>query len=66
MKHALKKTWKILILVAVLTSAAFPFVSPPAEAIPACGKCTDGSFSNSTMRCSDAASNCSECTVCAK
>jgi hypothetical protein len=49
----------------LLSGAAMPLVSPRAEAIPRCGKCADGT-SGSDYVCSGSASNCSECTVCAK
>lgn len=65
MKTVLKKTWKVLLLVAFLAGAAFPFVSPPAEAIPRCGEC-EGGTSGGDYSCSGSHTNCSECTVCAE
>lgn len=66
MKTALKKTWKVLLLVAFLAGAAVPFVSQPAEAIPRCGECEGGSFDSGSGSCGGPHRNCTECTVCAE
>ena len=65
MKNVLRKTWKVLLLVAFLAGAAVPFASGPAEAIPACGEC-EGGTTGSDYSCEGAHRNCSECSVCIK
>jgi hypothetical protein len=64
-KDALKKSWQVLMLLALLAAAALPILSPRAQALPGCGECSDGTW-GSGYSCFGAARNCSDCTVCDK